>query len=92
MRAWVVVSGALVVLGLAPFIYKVFLLKYPLSTGEQPNVWRVELATNVTGEGAWTTVQISLPRPSESQHLHRQRALSIVIGTFCLACSRSRCA
>jgi hypothetical protein len=69
MRAWVVVSSALVVLGLAPFFYKIFFLNYPLSTGEEPNVWRVELATSVTGEGAWTTVQVSLPRPSESQHL-----------------------
>lgn len=69
MRAWVVLSAVLIAAGVALFLYKVLVLQYPLSTGEQPGIWRMELAVNVTGEGGWTTVEISLPRSLAAQQL-----------------------
>jgi len=69
MRAWVAVSGALVGLGLALFLYKVVGLGYPLSTGEQRDTWRVEVAVNVKGDGEWANVEIPLPNSTNYQQL-----------------------
>lgn len=69
MRAWFALSAVLVAAGLGLFLYKLLVLRYPLSMAEQPGIWRVELAIGVTGEGGWTTVESSLPRSRASQQL-----------------------
>ncbi len=69
MRAWLAVSAFLVATGLAVFLYKVVMLRYPLQLGEGAGIWRVELAIDVSGQGGWTTVEISLPRSMRSQQL-----------------------
>lgn len=69
MRRWIAVSGILIAVGLALFLYKVLALGYPLSTAEQPGTWRVDFVIAVTGRGSRTTVEIPLPRTSGYQRL-----------------------
>jgi transglutaminase-like putative cysteine protease len=69
MRPWIIVSLALIALGLALFAYKVVVLGYPLSTAEQPGTWRVDFVVTVTGRGGRTVVDIPLPRTSGYQRL-----------------------
>jgi hypothetical protein len=69
MRAWVVVSSALVACGLLIFLYKVAVLQYPLSGGEQRDIWRVEVAVDVKGKGEWANVEIPLPSSTRYQQL-----------------------
>jgi len=69
MRSWIAVSGALIAVGLALFLYKVLVLGYPLSTAEEPGTWRVDFGVTVTGRGSRTVVEIPLPRTSSYQRL-----------------------
>jgi hypothetical protein len=76
MRAWVVASAGFVVLGLGVFLYKIFVLRYPLRAGEQPGTWRVELAIRATGEGGFATLEIPLPRSTDAQQLASEEVRS----------------
>jgi hypothetical protein len=80
IRAWILFSGVLVSLGLAIFAYKAVVLDYPLTTRGQPGVWRIELSVNVTGEGSWTTVEISLPPSTGAQQLMSEHVRSGLLG------------
>lgn len=69
MRAWIVVTGALIAAGVALFAYKVFVLGYPLSTAEEPGTWRMDFVVTVTGRDSRTVVDVPLPRTSGYQRL-----------------------
>jgi 7 transmembrane helices usually fused to an inactive transglutaminase/Transglutaminase-like superfamily/Inactive transglutaminase fused to 7 transmembrane helices len=69
MRPWIAVSGALIFAGVGLFLYKVFVLGYPLSTAEEPGTWRVDLVVAITGSGSRSVVDIPLPRTSGYQRL-----------------------
>ena len=76
MRAWVVVSAAFVALGFGVFLYKIFGLQYPLRAGDQPGTWRVELAIRAMGEGGFATLEIPLPRSTDTQQLASEEVRS----------------
>jgi transglutaminase-like putative cysteine protease len=69
MRAWIVVSGALIAAGVAIFLYKVLVLGYPLSVADAPGTWRVDIIVTATGKGSRAVVDIPLPRPSGYQRI-----------------------
>lgn len=69
MRAWIFAATALIAAGLGIFLYKVFRLGYPLSTAEQPGVWRFEQVLSVSGRDGRVVVNVSLPRTSPYQRL-----------------------
>ncbi|MBX3027764.1 hypothetical protein KF840_22950 [bacterium] len=69
MRAWIVVSGALIAAGVAIFLYKLFVLGYPLSVADAPGTWRVDIIVTATGKGSRTVIDIPLPRPSGYQRI-----------------------
>ncbi|GIW39640.1 MAG: gonadoliberin III [Candidatus Binatia bacterium] len=76
MRRSLLVSGALVLLGLGVFLYKVFGLHYPLTTSHLGSTWRVELVIHVSGKGARVVVDASLPGTSGYQTLLSEQVRS----------------
>jgi hypothetical protein len=69
MRLWILISSTFVLSGLALFLYKVLALDYPVIIAEGQNIWRMQLAVEVTGEHGWTTVEAPLPRSMSSQRV-----------------------
>ena len=69
MRYWVLVSGTLVLSGLALFLYKVLVLGYPVITAERRDIWQVQFTIEVTGEHGWTTIEAPLPRSTSYQRV-----------------------
>ena len=70
MRSWVVLSLALITVGVAVFGYKVFVLGYPLRSADVAGTWRAELVVNVTGEDdKRVVVDALLPRAGGYQRL-----------------------
>jgi hypothetical protein len=59
----------MVAAGVGLFLYKVFVLGYPLSTAENADTWRVQLVLTVTGEGGRVVVDVPLPKTSGYQSL-----------------------
>lgn len=69
MRSWVPVSGLLIVFGLAVAAYKILVLGYPISSAEEPGVWRVELVVTMSGRGGRAVAEVPLPSTSSYHRL-----------------------
>jgi transglutaminase-like putative cysteine protease len=69
MRSSLAVSALLIGAGIGIFLYKVFVLGYPLSIAEAPGTWRVDFVVTASGEQRRATVEVPLPRSSSYQTL-----------------------
>lgn len=69
MRSWIPLSALLAAAGIGLFLYKVFVLDYPLRPGAEMGAWRVQLSIDVTGDQGRAVVEAPLPRTSTYQRL-----------------------
>lgn len=79
-------AGGLALLGLAIFVYKVFVLAFPLQAGaQQSNLWDLEVKVGFRADGAPAKVTLFIPRDTRRFQLVDENFVSVGYG---LATSR----
>ncbi len=75
-RRAAITGAALVLFGLALFLWKAIGLDMPVVPADPAGLWQVELEVNARGSGGRGSVRVALPSSDVAQHIFDERSVS----------------